>query len=203
MQTLILALSVPPVKQAVGTTNAWSLTQENNAGVDEFGLIPGNWGTNQNFAPVWPWLRPEALGIELYNSAVQGDYHACPGAPSEVYCAAFYANGTYQVALSNANSSATAVTITFPSGTIPPTVGKTVLYTKGMADNNEASNSVYIGKLPGTVTRSGQQVSFTAPAFSAVALLARTKSDSNATSDTNSTSNTDPDFHADAVRRQH
>jgi hypothetical protein len=179
MQTLILALTYPPANQALSTTNAWQLVQDSFNKVKEFGLTPANWGTNRDFAPTWPWLRPEALAIELYNSAVQGDYHACIGAPSGVHCAAFYHAGKSQpqVALSNANSSPTPVTITFPSGTRPPTLGKTVLYTRGMADNNEASNSVYIGSLPGGVSRSGQQVSFAAPAFSAVALLAVTHSD--------------------------
>jgi hypothetical protein len=173
MQTLVLALSYPPKDQAMPVTNAWQLVQDSFNGVNQFGLTPGNWGTNKHFAPVWPWLRPEALAIELYNRAVQGDYHPCTGAPSGVHCAAFYHAGMSQpqVALSNANSSSTPVTIIFPSGTRPPTVGKTVLYTRGMADNNEASNSVHIGNLPGGVTVAGQQVSFTAPAFSALALL--------------------------------
>jgi hypothetical protein len=170
MQTLILALTYPPAHQALSITNAWQLVQDSFNDVKEFGLVPANWGTNEDFAPVWPWLRPEALAIELYNSAVQGNYYPISGLPSGVYGAAFCPTGQAQcnVALSNSHSSSTAVSITFPSGTTVPTVGKTVLYTNGMADNNEASNSVYIGSLPGGVSQSDQQVSFTAPAFSAV-----------------------------------
>jgi hypothetical protein len=183
MQTLILALTYAPNNQKLSTTNAWQLVQDSYNGVNEFGLTPGNWGTNKDFAPVWPWLRPEALTIELYNSAVQGNYYPISGLPSGIHGAAFCPTGQAHcnVALSNANSSPTPVSITFPTDTTVPTAGKTVLYTKGMADNNEASNSVSIGNLPDGVSQDGQQVSFTAPAFSAVALL------------------TDPNSHADSV----
>ena len=41
----------------------------------------------------------------------------------------------------------------------------------GISDNNEATNTVTIGRLKGGVSVNGQVVSFTMPAFSAVALL--------------------------------
>jgi hypothetical protein len=137
----------------------------------QWGLLPGNWGTDKDFAPTWPWLRPQALAIELYNSAVQGDYHRCTGAPAGITCAAFYANGAYNLAVSNANSSATPLTVTLPSGATPPCLGRTVLYKHGIADNNENSSSVYIGPLPGIISCGTRQISFSAPPFSAVAVL--------------------------------
>jgi hypothetical protein len=62
------------------------------------------------------------------------------------------------------------VTITFPTGSMP-SVGTTINYVNGLADNNEATNTVTIGVLKGGVSVSGQKASFTMPGFSAVALL--------------------------------
>ena len=52
-----------------------------------------------------------------------------------------------------------------------PRVGTTINYVKGMADNNEATNTVTIGSLKDGVSINGQVLSLTMPAFSAVALL--------------------------------
>jgi hypothetical protein len=71
----------------------------------------------------------------MYNRAVEGDYHVCSGAPSGIHCAAFLSGGQWTPALSNGNSSATAMTITFPAGTVP-SLGKSINYVNGMADNN-------------------------------------------------------------------
>jgi hypothetical protein len=177
MADMIEALTYLPSTGTFITANQFTLAQANDGhGSDQWGMTPGNYGTNKDFAPAWPWLRSGGLAEALYNSTVQGNYYAISGLPSGVYGAAFCHTGQAQckVALANSNSSSTAVSITFPSGTAAPTAGKTVLYTYGMGDNNEASNSVYIGSLPGGVSQSGKQVSFTAPAFSAVALLAGT-----------------------------
>jgi hypothetical protein len=169
MQMLLLGLSVPPAAQKMPIMNAFQLVQKDYQSIDQWGITPANWGTNKDFAPVWPWYRPVGLAIKLYNSAVQGDYHACTGAPSGVLCAAFLKSGQWTAALSNSNATTTAVTVTFPTGAVP-TVGKTILYTTGMTDNNEDSTNVSIGSLVGGVSPSGQTVSVTMPAFAAVAL---------------------------------
>jgi hypothetical protein len=62
------------------------------------------------------------------------------------------------------------LTIAFPDGTVP-SIGATINYAKAMSDNNEATNTVTIGRLKGGVSIDGKVVSFTMPAFSAVALL--------------------------------
>jgi hypothetical protein len=170
MQALLQMLTVPNVAQAGDITNTFLLNQNGNGSVDFWGITPGNWGLSSAFAPVYPWYRPAGLAIELYNRSVQGDYHACTGAPSGINCAAFLSGGKWMAALSNAKGIATPVTITFPTGTVP-VVGTTINYLKGMADNNEATNTVTIGSLKGGVSISGQIVNFTMPAFSAVALL--------------------------------
>ena len=170
MQALLQMLTLPNVAQAGDITNTFLLNQNGNGSVDFWGITPGNWGLSSAFAPVYPWYRPAGLAIELYNRSVQGDYHACTGTPSRINCAAFLRDGRWTAALSNANGTATPVTITFPGGTVP-SVGTTINYVKGMADNNEATNTVTIGRLKGGVSINGQVVSLTMPAFSAVALV--------------------------------
>ncbi len=170
MQALLQMLTLPNVAQAGDITNTYVLNQNGNGSVDCWGITPGNWGLSSSFAPVYPWYRPAGLAIELYNRSVQGDYHACTGAPSGINCAAFLSGGRWTAALSNANGTATPVTITFPTGTVPR-VGTTINYVKGNADNNEATNTVTIGSLKDGVSFSGQVLSLTMPAFSAVALL--------------------------------
>jgi hypothetical protein len=198
MENLLLSLTLPPSAgisaQAITTTNAFNIAQQGYNGTDVWGLTPGYWGLSSPFTPscnvndayncvsgkVWPWLRPQGLAIELYNAAVgtNQNYYAISNLPAGVIGAAFCSTGQARcrVALANENSSPTAVSITFPSGSTVPTLANTILYTTAMTDANENSDSVYIGSLPGGVSQSGQQVSFTAPAFSAVALLAASQS---------------------------
>jgi hypothetical protein len=170
LRTLLQMLTLPNVAQAGDVTNTFLLNGYGSGGVDCWGITPGNWGLSSAFAPVYPWYRPAGLAIELYNRAVRGDYHACTGTPSGVLCAAFLAGGKWTAALANANSAATAVTVTFPTGTVP-SGGTIIKHVDGLADNNEATNTVTIGNLEGGVSVNGQKVSFTMPAFSAVALL--------------------------------
>jgi hypothetical protein len=170
LQALLQMLTVPNVAQAGYITNTYILNQSGYRGVAFWGITPGNWGLSSAFAPVYPWYRPVGLAIELYNRAVQGDYHACFGAPSGISCAAFLSGGKWTAALSNANSTTTSVTITFPTGTVP-SVGTTINNINGLADNNEATNTVTIGRLKGGVSVSGQEATLAMPAFSAVALL--------------------------------
>lgn len=170
MQALLQMLTVPNVAQAGDITNTFVLNSSGNGGVDLWGITPGSWGLSSAFAPVFPWYRPAGLAIELYNRAVRGDYHVCAGAPSGISCAAFSSGGKWTAALTNANSTTTSVTITFPTGTVP-SVGTTINYLNGLSDNNEATNTVTIGSLKAGVSVNGQVASFTMPAFSAVALL--------------------------------
>ena len=93
-------LTVPNVAQAGDITNTFVLNQNGDGSVDFWGITPGNWGLSSAFAPVYPWYRPAGLAIELYNRAVQGDYHACTGAPSGINCAAFLSGGKWTAALS-------------------------------------------------------------------------------------------------------
>jgi hypothetical protein len=175
LQDLLYALTIPNPAQAITTTNFFQFFNDPNQGVLQWNAVAGWSGTTREFAPVWPQLTPVALGLELYNMVIGTgrDYHACTGAPAGIICAAFY-NGetnTYQLALANSDQIDTAVSVTFPNGTVVPMNAQTVLYTKGMADNNQNSDSVRIGHLPGGVSVSGQRISFTAQALSAVALL--------------------------------
>jgi hypothetical protein len=170
LKALLQMLTVPKVAQAGDITNTFVMNGNGNAGVDFWGITPGNWGLSSAFAPVYPWYRPAGLAIELYNRAVRGDYHACSGAPSGIYCAAFLSGGKWTAALASANSTTTAVTITFPTGNVP-SVGTTINSANGLSDNNEATNTVTIGSIKGGVSVSGQKASFTMPAYSAVALL--------------------------------
>ena len=172
MQALLQMLTVPNVAQAGDITNTFVLNGNGGAGVDFWGITPGNWGLSSAFAPVYPWYRPAGLAIQLYNRAVRGDYHACTGTPSDIYCAAFLSGGKWTAALTNGSSATTSMTIAFPAGTVP-SVGATINYAKAMSDSNEATNTVTIGRLKGGVSINGQVVSFTMPGFSAVVLLGR------------------------------
>jgi hypothetical protein len=181
MQTLLLALTTASPAQAVSTTNQFQLSEPSYNGFLMWSTVAGYAGTDEDFAPVWPWLRPIGQAVELYNDAVQvngtdGDYHACTGAPSGVICAAFYNSSTnaYQLALVNTNTSNTSFSVTFPGGTTVPKVGEAINYSSGMTDNNENSNSVTIGALSGGLSYSGQTATLTIPALAAVALLSGT-----------------------------
>lgn len=194
MQTLLLALTVPPPAQAITTTNMYQLNHDsyNNTAIWS---ATSTWaGTDQAFAPVWPWLDGQGLGIQLYNQAVEvngvnGDYHAISGLPSGIVGAAFYNTSTnnYQVALVNTNKTSTAVSVTFPNGTNVPTLSQSVKYTTGMTDNNENSNSLSIGSLSGGSSVNGQAVSFTMPGLAAVALLNSSSATPTPTSSVSST----------------
>jgi hypothetical protein len=54
---------------------------------------------------------------------------------------------------------------------VMPSAAASVNFLNGLSDNNEATNTVTIGRLKGGVSVSGQIVNFTIPAFSAVVLL--------------------------------
>ena len=174
----LLKMQVAPsgaTPRTVGSM-AFNLLQNSNGGVDEWGITPGQWGLNKSFAPVWPWYRGSGLGLKLYNLAVgtNQNYYPISNLPAGVVGAAFCPTGqaTCNVALVNENTAAIAGEIlTFPNGTTVPTVGKTVLYTSGMTDNNEGTNSLTISALPGGVSVSGQQITFTLPALAAVAIM--------------------------------
>jgi len=178
MQTFLTAVSAAPAAQAISTNNHWQLAQTENSGYLEFGVLASYGGTDKDFAPVWPWLRPSSLGAKLYNTAVGSgqNYYACTGAPPGITCAAFCSPGqsNCNLALANSNTSSTSVSVAFPPGTTAPPLGYTVLYSSGMTDNNENSNSVTIGELPGGVTVTAQTANFTAPPLSAVVLLEST-----------------------------
>jgi hypothetical protein len=178
MQTLLLALTTASPAQAVTTTNQFQLNEPAYNGFLMWSTVAGYAGTDEDFAPVWPWLRPIGQAVQLYNEAVQvdgtdGDYHPCTGAPPGVLCAAFYNRGAnaYQLAAVNTNTSDTSFSVTFPAGSSIPTVADAINYTTGMSDNNENSNSVKIGALSGGISYSGQTGTLTLPALAAIALL--------------------------------
>ena len=88
---------------------------------------------------------------------------------SDVYANAFENNGNWSVTLTNRNDF--SVLDSFPpSGNLPATA-ETVLYTNGITDNNENSNSVTIGPLPGGISVTGNTVTLTLPPLSVVSLL--------------------------------
>ena len=174
MYTLLTSLTSPPAAQAMSATNAWQFAQISSNSALEFGVVAGYSGTNRDFSPAWPLFRPNALAIELYNQVANGGYHQCTGAGSGVQCAGFASGSSYTLAMANENQTSQAESVTFPAGTFVPTIGKTILYTNGMPDNNEYPSSgtapVAIGALPGGVSVVGQVVSFTIPPLSAVVL---------------------------------
>ena len=107
----------------------------------------------------------------MLNRAITGDYYPMDtSAYSDVYGVAFRSAGNWSAAIINSNSNSVTVPIQFPSGATLPTVAETLLYTKSIADNNENSNTVKIGPLPGGFVASGQTITLTIPPFSVVAL---------------------------------
>ncbi len=133
------------------------------------------WGVNHDldadFGPTFPHLRPQALAMELVNSAMGGSYYPVnTSGISGVYANAFENNGLWSAVLVNSNSSSVSLTLQFPASGTLPTTAKTVLYTNGITDNNENSSDVYIGALPGGLSVSGSSVTITLPPFSVVAL---------------------------------
>jgi hypothetical protein len=176
MHTMLGNLIVARPRQIASTSNFFQLIDPSAGGWTEWSVTAGYSPTNKNYlagTTIWPPFRGTGLAVELYNSAVRGNYYPIFGLPSGVHGAAFCPTGQpwCNAVLSNSNPNSNPVSIVFPNGSKPPTRGKTVLYTNGMADNNEATNSIYIGSLPGGVSLSGQQVSFTAPPLSALVLL--------------------------------
>jgi hypothetical protein len=146
----------------------------------EFGDNPAyqnpQWGIihdlDSDFGPTFPHIRPVGLGMAVLNSAMGGSYYPVnTSAISNVYANAFESGGKWSAALINGNSSSVRITLQFPTtGTLPDS-GETVLYTNGLSDNNENSDSVTIGPLTGGVSTSGNTLTVTLPPFSVVALL--------------------------------
>lgn len=127
---------------------------------------------DSSFGPAFPHMRPIGWAQALLNRAIGGAYHqintsAWPG----VYGGAFNQNGSWSAVMSNSNNASIRFSVTFPAGGTLPSVAQTVLYTNGLADNDENSNSVSIGPLPGAIATSGTTLTVTLPPFSVVALL--------------------------------
>ena len=142
---------------------------------DGHGTDSALWGIvhdmDSSFGPAFPHMRPIGWAQALLNRAIGGAYHqmntsAWPG----VYGGAFNQNGSWSAVMSNSNSTSVSFSVTFPAGSTLPSVAQTVLYTNGLADNDENSNSVTIGPLPGGIAVSGTTLTVTLPPFSAVAL---------------------------------
>jgi hypothetical protein len=86
-----------------------------------------------------------------------------------VYGAAFKSGHGWSALLSNSNNRGITIQVVFPDGKLP-SIGETVLYSNTLADNNENSDSVKIGSLSGGIAVTGQNVTFTLPPLSLVAL---------------------------------
>lgn len=126
---------------------------------------------DSSFGPTFPHMRPVGWSQALLNRAIGGAYHqmntaAWPG----VYGGAFNQNGAWSAVMTNSNNASVSFSVTFPPGTLP-SQAQTVLYTNGLADNDENSNSVTIGPLPGGISTSANTLTLTLPPFSVVALL--------------------------------
>jgi len=146
----------------------------------EYGPGGGNpagplWGIDHDldsdFGPKFPHLRPIALAENVINSAMGGSYYPVNiSGVSGVYANAFEQGTDWSAVLVNTTSSSIPITVVFPSSGTVPAAAQTVLYSNGMTDNNEDSNDVYVGALPGGLTSSGQKVILTLPPDSIVAL---------------------------------
>ena len=123
---------------------------------------------DSDFGPTFPHLRPIALGMEVVNSAIGGSYHPVDGMASGTYANAFLQGTDWSAVLVNSTSTSAAGTITFPPGTVPASC-KTVHYTNGIRDNNENSNSVYVGSCT-SFSCSGQTCKYNLPPFSVEAM---------------------------------
>jgi hypothetical protein len=127
---------------------------------------------DSNFGPTFPHIRPIGLGMAVVNSAMAGSYYPVDTSSiSNVYANAFQNNDNWSAVLTNGNDSSVQVTLQFPSSGNLPASAETVLYTNGITDNNENSNSVTIGALPGGISVSGTNVTVTLPPLSVVSLL--------------------------------
>jgi hypothetical protein len=149
------------------------------------GINPHNpiWGVvhdlDSDFGPAFPHIRPIGSGMAVVNSAMGGNYYPVAiSAASKVFANAFENGSYWSAALVNGNDSSVRLTLQFPSSGTVPATAETVLYSNGIIDNNENSNSVTIGPLPGGVSISGNTVTATLPPFSVVALLPSATPDS-------------------------
>jgi hypothetical protein len=105
------------------------------------------------------------------NSAIGGSYYPVnTSAIANVYANAFENGGNWSAVLTNGNNYSVQITLQFPATGTLPASAETVLYTNGITDNNEDSNSVTIAPLPGGLSVSANSVAFTLPPFSIVAL---------------------------------
>jgi hypothetical protein len=151
------------------TTPGWACASGHGTNSALWGIVHD---FDASFGPTFPHMRPIGWAQALLNRAIGGAYYqmdtsAWPG----VYGAAFNQNGSWSAVLSNSNNSSVTFEVTFPSGGTLPTQAQTVLYTNGLADNDEDSNSVTIGALPGGIATAGTTLTITLPPFGVVALL--------------------------------
>lgn len=152
--------------------NEYELAQTEQGSNPAYPLWGISHDLDSNFGPPFPHLRPIALGEEVVNSAMGGSYYpvTMPGGVDGVYANAFENGGNWSAVLVNSNPCALGLTLQFPAtGTLPGTT-ETVLYTNGITDNNENSNNVTIGALPGGLRISGRSVTLTLPPDAVVAL---------------------------------
>jgi hypothetical protein len=121
-----------------------------------------------DFGPTFPHLRPIAMGEEVVNSVIGGAYYPIAGMASGTYASAFLRGTHWSAVLVNSTSGNAAGTITFPTGTVPPSC-ETVLYTHGITDNNENSNYVFVGSCA-SFSCMGQTCSYNLAPFSVEAM---------------------------------
>jgi hypothetical protein len=168
-------LSPMPAQQTFNLAEG-EFTTPNYACASGHGTDSALWGIvhdfDASFGPAFPHMRPIGWAQALLNRAIGGAYHKMDTSNwSGVYGAAFNQSGSWSAILSNSNNSSISFQLSFPAGGTLPAKAETVLYTSGLADNDENSNSVTIGALPGGFSISGTTLTLTLPPFSAVALL--------------------------------
>jgi hypothetical protein len=126
---------------------------------------------DSDFGTPFPHIRPVGLGMSVMNSAIGGSYYPVDtSAMANVYANAFENAGNWSAVLTNGNNANVRITLQFPATGTLPASAKTVLYTNGLTDNNEDTNSVKIAPLPGGISISGNTITLTLPPFSVVAL---------------------------------
>jgi len=153
--------------------NEYQLAQNEYGGAPIWGFVHD---FDADFGPAFPHLRPIGLGMSVVNSAIQqgGALFGVSGSTSGIIINPYNANtsgsGAWSAALVNTTASPVTLTLQFPaSGTLPQTA-EALLNTNGITDNTENSNDVYVGALPGGLSTSGQNVTFTLPPYSVVAI---------------------------------
>jgi hypothetical protein len=153
--------------QAEFTTQNWQCGSGYGTTSALWGLVH-DW--DADFGPKFPHMRPVGWEMALANRVIASNYYSMNTAKFPgVYGAAFEYQGNWSALLSNSNNASMSIPITFPSGNLPA-AAYTVQYTNSISDNNEDSNSVYIGTLPAGLPASGQTISVTLPPPSLVAL---------------------------------